>query len=148
MAKAANPALKFGLPEYIIRKEIIWIASCFLWFHWCLSVDCGSSFLRKMGGGVGGPGGQIFNIGKSKATLVDKGQNVNITFDDVAGLDEAKGEVMEIVDFLKNPKKCTKLGGKMPKGALSIGPPVTGKNPDRQSHGRRGTSAILQHLRF
>ncbi|MEO6001174.1 MAG: ATP-dependent zinc metalloprotease FtsH [Chitinophagaceae bacterium] len=85
--------------------------------------------MRKMGGGAGGgagPGG-IFNIGKSKATLFDKGTKVTITFNDVAGLDEAKVEVMEIVDFLKNPKKYTALGGKIPKGALLIGPPGTGK---------------------
>jgi AFG3 family protein len=85
--------------------------------------------MRKMGGGAGGGGGPggIFNIGKSKATLFDKGTKVNITFADVAGLDEAKVEVMEIVDFLKNPKKYTNLGGKIPKGALLIGPPGTGK---------------------
>lgn len=85
--------------------------------------------MRKMGGpsgGSGGPGG-IFNIGKSKATLFDKGTRVTITFNDVAGLDEAKVEVMEIVDFLKNPKKYTSLGGKIPKGALLVGPPGTGK---------------------
>ena len=85
--------------------------------------------MRKMSGGAGsggGPGG-IFNIGKSKATLFDKGTKVNITFADVAGLDEAKVEVMEIVDFLKNPKKYTNLGGKIPKGALLVGPPGTGK---------------------
>jgi AFG3 family protein len=85
--------------------------------------------MRKMGGGAGaggGPGG-ILNIGKSKATLFDKGTRVNITFADVAGLDEAKVEVMEIVDFLRNPKKYTSLGGKIPKGALLVGPPGTGK---------------------
>jgi AFG3 family protein len=85
--------------------------------------------MRKMGGGAGaggGPGG-IFNIGKSRATLFDKGTKVTITFADVAGLDEAKVEVMEIVDFLKNPKKYTALGGKIPKGALLVGPPGTGK---------------------
>ena len=84
--------------------------------------------MRKVGGpsGGGGPGG-IFNIGKSRATLFDKGTRVNITFADVAGLDEAKVEVMEIVDFLKNPKKYTALGGKIPKGALLVGPPGTGK---------------------
>ena len=84
--------------------------------------------MRKVGGssGSGGPGG-IFNIGKSKATLFDKGTRVNINFSDVAGLDEAKVEVMEIVDFLKNPKKYTTLGGKIPKGALLVGPPGTGK---------------------
>jgi len=85
--------------------------------------------MRKMSGGAGGGGGPggIFNIGKSKATLFDKGTKVNITFADVAGLDEAKVEVMEIVDFLKSPKKYTNLGGKIPKGALLIGPPGTGK---------------------
>ncbi len=84
--------------------------------------------MRKMGGGPGGGGpGGIFNIGKSKAQLFDKGTKVNITFNDVAGLDEAKVEVMEIVDFLKNPKKYTALGGKIPKGCLLVGPPGTGK---------------------
>jgi AFG3 family protein len=84
--------------------------------------------MRKMGGGAGGgPGGGIFNIGKSKATLFEKGTKVNINFGDVAGLEEAKQEVMEIVDFLKNPKKYTNLGGKIPKGALLVGPPGTGK---------------------
>src|SRR5690554_1301520 len=82
--------------------------------------------MRRMSGG-GGPGGQIFNIGKSKATLFDKESQVAITFSDVAGLEEAKQEVMEIVDFLKNPKKYTNLGGKIPKGALLIGSPGTGK---------------------
>lgn len=83
--------------------------------------------LRRVGGGAGGPGGQIFNIGKSKATLFDNNSKVNITFADVAGLDEAKEEVMEVVDFLKNPKKYTALGGKIPKGVLLVGPPGTGK---------------------
>ncbi len=85
--------------------------------------------MRKVGGGAGGAGGAggIFNIGKSKATLFEKGTKVDINFGDVAGLDEAKVEVMEIVDFLKNPKKYTALGGKIPKGALLVGPPGTGK---------------------
>jgi len=82
--------------------------------------------MRKMGSGGAG-GGQLFNIGKSKATLFDKESLVKITFKDVAGLDEAKVEIMEIVDFLKNPKKYTNLGGKIPKGALLVGPPGTGK---------------------
>jgi ATP-dependent metalloprotease FtsH len=77
--------------------------------------------------GAGGPGGQIFNIGKSKATLFDKDLQVKVTFNDVAGLQEAKVEVMEIVDFLKNPKKYTSLGGKIPRGVLLVGPPGTGK---------------------
>jgi AFG3 family protein len=104
------PVLNFLLPLLII--VLIWIM-----------------LMRKMGGGAGGSGGPggIFNIGKSRATLFDKGTKVNITFNDVAGLDEAKVEVMEIVDFLKNPKKYTSLGGKIPKGALLVGPPGTGK---------------------
>src|SRR5215467_2815739 len=103
-------ALQFLIPLLII--VLIWIM-----------------LMRKMGGGAGGSGGPggIFNIGKSRATLFDKGTKVNITFNDVAGLDEAKVEVMEIVDFLKNPKKYTSLGGKIPKGALLVGPPGTGK---------------------
>lgn len=89
-------------------------------------------FFRKMGagggmGGGGGAGGGLFNIGKSKAQLYEKATKVSVTFDDVAGLDEAKVEVMEIVDFLKNPKKYTALGGKIPRGALLVGPPGTGK---------------------
>jgi AFG3 family protein len=84
--------------------------------------------MRRMSGGAGGgPGGQIFNIGKSKATLFDKEAQVSVTFNDVAGLEEAKQEVMEIVDFLRNPKKYTNLGGKIPKGALLVGSPGTGK---------------------
>jgi AFG3 family protein len=83
--------------------------------------------LRRMGAGGGGPGGQLFNIGKSKATLFDNNTKVNIKFTDVAGLDEAKEEVLEVVDFLKNPKKYTTLGGKIPKGVLLVGPPGTGK---------------------
>lgn len=83
--------------------------------------------MRRMGGGAGAGGGQIFNIGKSRAQLFDKDAMVNVTFADVAGLEEAKVEVMEIVDFLKNPKKYTDLGGKIPKGALLVGPPGTGK---------------------
>ncbi len=83
--------------------------------------------LRRMGGGAGGPGSQIFNIGRSKAQIFDNNAKVNINFSDVAGLDEAKEEVMEVVDFLKNPKKYTALGGKIPKGVLLVGPPGTGK---------------------
>ena len=83
--------------------------------------------MRRMSGGAGGAGGQIFNIGKSKAKLFDQNTLVKVTFKDVAGLEGAKEEVQEIVDFLKNPKKYTILGGKIPKGALLVGAPGTGK---------------------
>ena len=83
--------------------------------------------MRRMSSSAGGAGGQIFNIGKSKAKLFDAKSDMKITFKDVAGLEGAKEEVQEIVDFLKNPKKYTALGGKIPKGALLIGAPGTGK---------------------
>ena len=82
---------------------------------------------RMSGGGAGGPGGQIFSIGKSKAKLFDQNTEVKTTFKDVAGLEGAKEEIQEIVDFLKNPNKYTVLGGKIPKGALLVGSPGTGK---------------------
>jgi cell division protease FtsH len=82
---------------------------------------------RMSGGGAGGGGGQIFNIGKSKAKLFDENTESKTTFKDVAGLEGAKEEVQEIVDFLKHPEKYTALGGKIPKGALLVGPPGTGK---------------------
>lgn len=82
---------------------------------------------RMSGGGAGGGGGQIFNIGKSRAKLFDEKTDVKVTFKDVAGLEGAKEEVQEIVEFLKNPEKYTSLGGKIPKGALLVGPPGTGK---------------------
>lgn len=84
--------------------------------------------MRRMSGGAGGGGGsQIFNIGKSKAQIYDKGKSTNTTFKDVAGLEGAKEEIVEIVEFLKNPNKYTELGAKIPKGALLVGPPGTGK---------------------
>ena len=83
--------------------------------------------IRMMGRGGGAGGGQIFNIGKSQAKLYDNASDVKVTFKDVAGLEEAKEEVVEVVDFLKNPKKYTRLGGKIPKGVLLVGPPGTGK---------------------
>jgi AFG3 family protein len=106
------------LSNWLVQGIIMLILFAGLWLF----------IMRRMSGGTGGgPGGQIFNIGKSKATLFDKEAQVNVTFNDVAGLQEAKEEVMEIVDFLKNPKKYTNLGGKIPKGALLVGSPGTGK---------------------
>ena len=86
-----------------------------------------SFIMKRVSGGGGGAGGQIFNIGKSKAQMFGQGKSTNVTFDNVAGLEEAKEEVKEIVDFLKTPKKYTALGAKIPKGALLVGPPGTGK---------------------
>lgn len=84
-------------------------------------------FMRRMGGGAGGAGGGVFNVGKSKAKMYEKGNDIDVTFKDVAGQAGAKQEVQEIVDFLKNPHRYTDLGGKIPKGALLVGPPGTGK---------------------
>ena len=83
--------------------------------------------MRRMSGGAGGGSGQIFNIGKSKAKVYENGKTTNVTFSDVAGLEGAKEEIVEIVEFLKNPTKYTELGAKIPKGALLVGPPGTGK---------------------
>lgn len=99
----------------------------FVQWGFLILILVGFWFLMRRMTGQAGPGGQIFNIGKSKAALFDAENKVKITFKDVAGLDEAKEEVKEIVDFLKTPEKFTKLGGKIPKGALLVGPPGTGK---------------------
>ncbi len=113
-------------PKYDTREN--WVSTILSWVLPLLFfVAIWLFIMRRVGGGAGGPGAQIFNIGKSRATLFDNSSKVNITFQDVAGLDEAKEEVMEVVDFLKNPKKYTSLGGKIPKGVLLVGPPGTGK---------------------
>lgn len=111
---------------YKVEKRSDWIGVLLNWGFLFLMIFGFWFLMRRMAGGVGG-GGQIFNIGRSKAALFDADNKVNVTFDDVAGLDEAKEEIREIVDFLKNPTKFTRLGGKIPKGALLVGPPGTGK---------------------
>ncbi len=111
--------------EYTTRKDTDYSGLIQFLLPIAILVGLWFFFMRRMGGGAGG--GQIFNIGKSRASLYDKENKVNVTFDDVAGLDEAKEEVQEVVEFLKNPQKFTKLGGHIPKGVLLVGPPGTGK---------------------
>jgi cell division protease FtsH len=115
--------------DIIAETKTNWYAPLIGWIlPFLLLIGLWLFIMKRMSGGAGGAGGQIFNIGKSKATLFDNSNSkVNVTFADVAGLDEAKEEVMEVVDFLKNPKKYTSLGGKIPKGVLLVGPPGTGK---------------------
>ncbi|MCU0441344.1 MAG: ATP-dependent zinc metalloprotease FtsH [Bacteroidia bacterium] len=122
-----NPGQTIQVPvEYVTQRN--YLGDILGWIlPFVLLIGLWMFVMRRMGGGAGGAGGQIFNIGKSKAQLFDKENLVKVTFKDVAGLDEAKVEIMEIVDFLKNPKKYTNLGGKIPKGALLVGPPGTGK---------------------
>ncbi len=123
---ATLPADKRIEPIWVEHEN--WLGPLLSWiFPLLIIVGIWMFIMRRMAGGGGAPGGQIFSIGKSKATLFDKSDKVNVTFKDVAGLQEAKVEVMEIVDFLKNPAKYTSLGGKIPKGVLLIGPPGTGK---------------------
>ena len=123
--KSANPDLDFASvdePDYIGTIISFLLPIVIIVAIWVF-------VMRRMSGGGrgGGPGSQIFNIGKSKAQIYDKGKTTNVTFKDVAGLEGAKEEVVEIVEFLKNPDKYTNLGAKIPKGALLVGPPGTGK---------------------
>jgi ATP-dependent metalloprotease FtsH len=113
-------------PDYVTKKN--YFADILGWLILpALLIVVWLFMMRRMTGGGSSSAGGIFSVGKSKAQIFDKDTNVKINFHDVAGLEEAKTEVMEIVDFLKNPKKYTQLGGKIPKGALLIGPPGTGK---------------------
>ncbi len=115
--------------KYEVKTENNYVGQVISWIlPFVLLIFIWLFLMRRVSGESGGGlGGQIFNIGKSKATLFDQNTKVNVTFEDVAGLQEAKVEVMEVVDFLKNPKKYTALGGKIPKGVLLVGPPGTGK---------------------
>ncbi|MBR0323313.1 MAG: ATP-dependent zinc metalloprotease FtsH [Bacteroidales bacterium] len=112
-----------------VEKRYNWGTEIFSWIFPILLIFGFWFLIIRMMGRNGGPGGggQIFNIGKSQAKLYDNASDVKVTFKDVAGLEEAKEEVVEVVDFLKNPKKYTRLGGKIPKGVLLVGPPGTGK---------------------
>ena len=123
---AANEGIIFSYEFKTIESKWLDILQSFLPLIIIIAVWI--FIMRRMSaGGAGGGGAQIFNIGKSKAKLFDQNSDVKINFKDVAGLEGAKEEVQEIVDFLKNPLKYTKLGGKIPKGALLVGPPGTGK---------------------
>lgn len=117
-----------GVQIFYNNEQSLW-DSVWSWMPFIFLIAIWLFFMRRMSGGgaSGGPGSQIFNIGKSQAQLYDKDTEIKTTFDDVAGLEGAKEEVQEIVDFLKSPEKYTKLGGKIPKGALLVGPPGTGK---------------------
>lgn len=122
MAESDRVGLQFEMREDHIGNLVGWLLPI------VIIVGIWIFIMRRMTGGAGGAGGQIFNIGKSKAKLFDKeATKVKVDFSFVAGLEEAKVEVMEIVDFLKTPERYTNLGGKIPKGALLVGPPGTGK---------------------
>ena len=126
LEKARQQGIVFRLE--FITVENRWIDALISFLPIIIIIGVWIFLMRRMsGGGAGGPGGQIFNIGKSKAKLFDKNTDVKTTFKDVAGLEGAKEEIQEIVDFLKNPTKYTILGGKIPKGALLVGSPGTGK---------------------
>jgi cell division protease FtsH len=115
-------------PTYTTSTRRNYMGEIMLWvIPFLLIMGIWIYMLRRMGGGGGAGGGNIFNVGKSKAQIFDKDTSVKVDFHDVAGLEEAKVEIREIVEFLKNPKKYTDLGGKIPKGALLVGPPGTGK---------------------
>jgi cell division protease FtsH len=121
-------AVKEGkLKEYTFLPKSDWSELLQMLLPFILIIGLWIFIMRRMSGGAGGGGGQIFNIGKSKAKLFDEKNDIKTTFKDVAGLEGAKEEIQEIVEFLKNPEKYTNLGGKIPKGALLVGPPGTGK---------------------
>lgn len=117
------------IKDYKSEKESDWTGILLSFLPFVLIIVFYLWMMRRMsGGGSGsGGGGQIFSIGKSKAKLFDEKNDIRVTFNDVAGLEGAKEEIQEIVEFLRNPEKYTSIGGKIPKGALLVGPPGTGK---------------------
>lgn len=115
------------LKEYDLKSKSNWGDIFISFLPLIIIIGVWIFIMRRMSGGAGGGGGQLFNIGKSKAKLFDEKVDIKTTFKDVAGLEGAKEEIQEIVEFLKNPEKYTNLGGKIPKGALLVGPPGTGK---------------------
>ena len=124
LQKASNEG---KLSEYEKEPESIWGELISMLLPILILVGLWIFMMRRMSGGSGGGGGQIFSIGKSKAKLFDEKNDTRVTFENVAGLEGAKEEIQEIVEFLKNPEKYTSIGGKIPKGALLVGPPGTGK---------------------
>jgi cell division protease FtsH len=125
--KLIKAAQEKKIKDYDFQQKSDWSEMLMGFLPFLLLIGVWIFIMRRMSGGGGGAGGQIFNIGKSRAKLFDEKADVKITFKDVAGLEGAKEEVQEIVEFLKNPEKYTVLGGKIPKGALLVGPPGTGK---------------------
>ncbi len=126
--KVMNELPSENRPTYTTATRRNYIGEIMLWvLPFLLILGIWIYMLRRMGGGGGGGASNIFSVGKSKAQIFDKDTNVKTDFHDVAGLEEAKVEIREIVEFLKHPKKYTELGGKIPKGALLVGPPGTGK---------------------
>ena len=124
LQKASNEG---KLSEYEKEPESMWGELISMLLPIVILIGLWIFMMRRMSGGSGGGGGQIFSIGKSKAKLFDEKNDTRVTFENVAGLEGAKEEIQEIVEFLKNPEKYTSIGGKIPKGALLVGPPGTGK---------------------